>query len=161
MRRFRVNASVVLRRQGPKIFRRDARRRANVGRRKRERNRTSRFRRRNVDAWRNTTSERFLELRTAENRALQNRRREKPKIFWLFEKRRGNGDAVRTLRFGLKEKSGLPLATNGNNEQTTARFGRFASASKRSDFRLQRTKMGGKAERNSTVVVEKEPTAAR
>jgi hypothetical protein len=45
----------------------------------------------------------------------------------LFEKRRGNGDAVRTLRFGLKEEFGLPLATNGNDEQTTAvrtlRFG--------------------------------------
>jgi len=50
--------------------------------------------------------------------------------------------AVRTLRFGLKEESGLPLATNENNAQTAARFGRFASASKRSDFRLQRTKMG-------------------
>jgi hypothetical protein len=69
--------------------------------------------------------------------------------------------AVRTPRFGLKEETGLPLATNENNAQTAARFGRFASASKRSDFRLQRTKMGGKAERNSTVVVEKEPTAAR
>ena len=89
--------------------------------------------------------------------------------------------AVRTPRFGLKEESGLPLATNGNtggsdaafrpqrrvrtsacNERKHRRFGRRVSASKKSpDFRLQRTKMGGKAERNSTVVVEKEPTAAR
>jgi hypothetical protein len=140
LRRFRLNASVVWRRRGPKIFRRDARRRANVGRRKRERNRTPRFRRRNVDAWRNATSECFLGLGTAENRALQNRRRETPKFFWLFEKRRKRRrfgrcasaskkssdfrlqrtettqtTAVRTLRFGLKEKSGLPLATNGND----------------------------------------------
>lgn len=102
MRRFRLNASVVWRRQGPKIFRRDARRQANVGRRKRERNRTSRLRRRNVDAWRNATSERFLELRTAENRALQNRRRETPKFFGRFEKRRkrrrGSDASLRSQR---------------------------------------------------------------
>jgi hypothetical protein len=119
------------------------------------------LRRRNVDAWRNATSERFLGLGTAENRALQNRRRETPKFFWLFEKRRKRRrgsdasaskkssdfrlqrtettqtTAVRTPRFGLKEESGLPLATNGNGARRRKKLTRpFEKASARVNDRF-------------------------
>ena len=100
--------------------------------------------------------------------------RTEPNVALATAKRRrlAQRDVGTLSRIGDGGKSGLPKSPPGNAEifwgfsrndaETATRFGRFALASKKSpDFRLQRTKMGGKAERNSTVVVEKEPTAAR
>ena len=166
LRRFRLNASVIWRRRGSPIFRRVVRRRVDEEGRRRERNRTSRLRRRNVDAWRNARPERLLESGTAENRALQNRRRETPKFFGAFrettrKRRRGSDASLRPQR---------RVRTSACNERKQRRKRRRGSdASLRpqrrdSTFACNERKQrgnGGKAGRNSTVVVEKEPTAAR
>ena len=121
LRRFRLNASVVWRRRGPQIFRRDARRQANVGRRKRE-------------------PKRSVALATAKRRRLAKR------------------EAGTLARIGDGGKSGPPKSPPGNAEifwgfsrndaETAARFGRFASASKKSpDFRLQQTEITCKRRR--------------